>query len=715
MNTGEFFNLYNHGFIRAAVGVPEIRVADPAFNAERTIELLEKAAAEKAVLALFPELGLSAYSCEDLFHQQALLDGVLDALRRVLNASQKLNLVGVVGLPLRVDHLLFNCAVVFHRGKILGIVPKTFLPNYREFYEGRQFAPAAAAHSKFVNVLDQREIPFGEQLLFRCEEEPGLVFFVEICEDLWVPIPPSCRAAMAGATVLLNLSASNITIAKDEYRHSLVSNQSARCIAAYLYTAAGTGESTTDLAWDGHAIIYENGDLVAESQRFRYESQLVLAELDLERLTQERMRQNSFGQCMQQQREKLQDFRNVSFQLELPKTQQLLCRRGLERFPYVPSDPELRDRRCYDAYNIQVQGLVKRLQSARIAKVVIGISGGLDSTHALIVAARAMDLLHLPRSHILAYTMPGFATSQRTLANAKTLMQAIGCAAEEIDIRPSCEQMLSDIGHPYARGEPVYDITFENVQAGERTSHLFRLANLHNALVVGTGDLSELALGWCTYGVGDQMSHYAVNASVPKTLIQFLIRWVADTAQLEENTSAVLRSILETEFSPELIPGDPNGEQPTQRTEEMIGPYELQDFNLYYTLRFGYPPSKIAFLSYCAWRDRAAGHWPDIPEPSRNEYTIGDIKHWLAVFAWRFFQVSQFKRTCIPNAPKVGSGGSLSPRGDYRAPSDSEATVWLEEIKQIPDHDSTKQESSKAAGVSRRSEKARKVGAGGGT
>ena len=687
MKTGEFFNLYNHGFIRAAVGVPEVRVADPMFNAQRTIELMEKAALEKAMLVLFPELGLSAYSCEDLFHQQALLDGALDALRRVLKASAALNLVAVVGLPLQVDGPLFNCAVIVQRGKILGIVPKTFLPNYREFYEYRQFAPAAAAYSNIINVLDQREIPFGERILFHCEDEQRLTFFVEICEDLWVPIPPSCKAALAGATVLLNLSASNITIAKDEYRHSLVANQSARCLAAYLYAAAGPGESTTDLAWDGHALVYENGTLVAESERFRYESQLIIAELDLERLAQERMRQNSFGQSMLQERDELSHFRRVSFNSQLPRTENLLCRRQFERFPYVPSDPELRDRRCYEAYNIQVQGLVKRLQSTGISKVAIGISGGLDSTHALIVTARAMDLLKLPRSNILAYTMPGFATSQRTLSNAKLLMQALGCAAHEIDIRPSCEQMLGDIGHPYARGEPVYDVTFENVQAGERTSHLFRLANLHQALVVGTSDLSELALGWCTYGVGDHMSHYAVNASVPKTLIQFIIRWVADTKQLGAETSRVLRSILDTEFSPELIPGDPNGEQPTQKTEDVIGPYELHDFTLYYTVRFGYEPSKIAFLAYCCWRDRTLGRWPDIPEERRNQYTIADIKHWLSVFAWRFFQLSQFKRSCIPNAPKVGSGGSLSPRGDYRAPSDSEATVWLEEIKQVPEHD----------------------------
>lgn len=690
MKKAEFFNLYNHGFVRAAVAVPESRVADPAFNGARTLELMQRAEREKAILALFPELGLTAYSCEDLFHQQALLDGALDSLRSLVKASETLGLISVVGMPLQVDHLLFNCAVVLSRGKILGIVPKIYLPNYREFYEYRQFAPGAAARSTMVDVLGQQEIPFGERLLFQSTEDRRFTFFVEICEDLWVPIPPSSYAALAGATVILNLSASNITIAKDEYRHSLVSNQSARCLAAYLYTAAGTGESTTDLAWDGHAMVYENGNLVAESERFRYESQLVLADLDLERLTQERMRQNSFGQIMQRQRDELQRFRHVSFGVETPKAGRLLCRREIDRFPYVPSDPAVRDRHCYEAYNIQVQGLAKRLQSARISKVVIGISGGLDSTHALIVAARVMDVLKLPRSNILAYTMPGFATSRHTLANAKALMEAIGCTANELDIRPSCEQMLRDINHPYARGEPVYDVTFENVQAGERTSHLFRLANLHEALVLGTSDLSELALGWCTYGVGDHMSHYSINASVPKTLIQFLIRWAADTNQLGHAASQVLRSIVETEFSPELIPNEVDDDHPGQRTEDIVGPYELQDFTLYYTTRFGYLPSKIAFLAYCCWRDRTLGRWPDTPEAKRNQYTIGDIKHWLSVFAWRFFQVSQFKRSCIPNAPKVGSGGSLSPRGDYRAPSDSEATVWLEEISHIPDHDSGK-------------------------
>jgi NAD+ synthase (glutamine-hydrolysing) len=687
METAEFFNLYNHGLVRVAVGIPEVQVADPAFNGSRTIELIKNAEREKAILALFPELGLSAYSCDDLFHQKALLDGSLECLRSILKVSEALNLIAVVGMPLQVDHLLFNCAVVLSRGRILGIVPKTFLPNYREYYEYRQFASAPAACSTEVEIFDQPGIPFGSHLLFQAQGQREFTFCVEICEDLWVPIPPSSYAALAGATIILNLSASNITIAKDEYRHNLVANQSARCIAAYLYTAAGTGESTTDLAWDGHAIVYESGVLVGESERFCYDSQLVLAEVDLERLALERMRQNTFGQSMQLHREELRRFRKVQFDLQVPKNGRLLCSRTIDRFPYVPSDPAVRDRRCYEAYNIQVQGLAKRLKSSKISKIVMGISGGLDSTHALVVSARAMDVLKLPRSNILAYTMPGFATSQRTLENANALMAAIGCESHELDIRPSCEQMLRDIGHPSATGKPVYDVTFENVQAGERTSHLFRLANLHQALVLGTSDLSELALGWCTYGVGDHMSHYAINASVPKTLMQFLIRWVAETNQLGEQSSRVLRAILETDFSPELIPAENDEEPFAQKTEDVIGPYELQDFTLYYTIRFGYTPSKIAFLSYCSWRNRAQGHWPDVPELKRNQYTIGEIKNWLSVFARRFFQFSQFKRSCIPNAPKVGSGGSLSPRGDYRAPSDSEARAWLEEIKNIPDHD----------------------------
>ena len=683
--SAEFFNLYNHGFVRVATGVPDVRVADSQFNVAATIALMQQAVEQKACLTLFPELGLTAYSCDDLFHQQALLDGAKNALQQVLMASKALDLITVVGLPLQVDHLLYNCAAVVYRGRILGVVPKTFLPNYREFYELRQFAPAAAAHRNSITLCGQDGIPFGEKLLFRAQNKPQLSFFVEICEDLWTPIPPSSQAALAGATLLLNLSASNITIGKPEYRRNLAANQSARCLAAYLYSAAGTGESTTDLAWDGHAMIYENGTLLAESERFHDGSQLVFADIDLDRLIQERMRQNSFAQSVQHFREEIRQFREISFPVDFPDSGRLLCQRQYDRFPYVPSDPARRDDHCSEIFHIQTQGLVKRLKHTGIQKIVIGVSGGLDSTHALIVAARTMDALRLPRRQILAYTLPGFATSAHTLANAKALMQAIGCSAHEIDIRPSCEQMLRDLDHPFIHGKPLYDVTFENVQAGERSNHLFRFANHHNALVLGTGDLSELAMGWCTYGVGDQMSHYAINASVPKTLIQFLIRWVADTQQLGSDASPILHAILNTEISPELIPGAADSEQPAQRTEAVIGPYELQDFNLYYTTRFGYLPEKIAFLAYCSWHDRTLGRWPGTPENKRNQYTIAEIKHWLQVFAYRFFQISQFKRSCIPNSPKVGSGGSLSPRGDYRAPSDSEATVWLDCIKRIPD------------------------------
>lgn len=691
---GDFFNLYQHGFIRVALGIPEVRVADPAFNAARTVALIEQAEAARALLAVFPELGLTAYSCDDLFHQQTLLDGAQAALGAVLRATRDTHLIAVVGLPLRVDNLLFNCAAVLHQGRVLGVVPKTFLPNYREYYEMRQFAPAAAARRRCVSLCGQDDIPFGERLLFRVESDLPWSFFVEICEDLWVPIPPSSYAAMAGATVLVNLSASNVTIGKDEYRHRLVANQSARCLAAYLYTAAGTGESTTDLAWDGHAVVYENGALVAESARFRHDSQLVLAELDVERLAQERMRQTTFGQSVQRHAEEVGRFHEVRVAVDLPqRRERLLCQRQYDRFPYVPANPATRDRRCYEAYNIQVQGLVKRLRSTGIENLVLGISGGLDSTQALIVAARAMDVLGLPRRNIKGYTMPGFATSQRTLRSAHMLMAAIGCEARELDIRPSCEQMLRDLGHPLAGKpwpeppSPVYDVTFENVQAGERTSHLFRLANHCNGLVVGTGDLSELALGWSTYGVGDHMSHYNVNASVPKTLIRYLIRWVAETGQLGNDVSRVLRDVLETEVSPELVPGDDAAGQPSQRTEEAIGPYELHDFFLYYTTRLGYLPTKIAFLAYGCWHDAHSGCWPDIPPDRRHAYGIAEIKRWLTVFAERFFQLSQFKRSCVPNAPKVGSGGSLSPRGDYRAPSDAEATPWLEQIHGIPDRD----------------------------
>jgi len=681
----QFFNLYHHGFIRAAVCIPELRVADTFFNTQKTIELAREAASQKAILAVFPELGLSAYSNEDLFHQDALLVGVTEALSAIVKASEKINLIMAVGAPLQIDCRLFNCAVVFYRGKILGVAVKSYLPNYREFYEGRQFTPAETALSSKIELAGQKEIPFGADIIFKIANINNFNFFLEICEDLWVPIPPSSFAAMAGATIIGNLSASNITIGKSEYRHQLAANQSARLVAAYLYAAAGTGESTTDLAWDGHAMIYENGNLLAESARFLLKAQIIYSDIDLDRLTQDRMRLSSFGQNSATHKQKLLSFRKIEFNVDAFQGK-ILLNREYSRYPYIPADPSQRNQRCYEAYNIQVQGLAKRLKASGIVNLVIGVSGGLDSTHALIVAAKTTDLLGLPRSNVKAYTMPGFGTTSKTYNNALKLMKALGVEANEIDIKPACLQVLKDIKHPFARGKKVYDITFENVQAGQRTAHLFRLANAKSALVVGTGDLSELALGWSTYGIGDHMSHYNVNTSVPKTLIQHLIRWVAHTNQFSPEVSNTLIDVLETEISPELIPGEINN-QPCQKTEDVIGPYELQDFNNFYITRFGYLPKKVAFLAYCAWKDKKKGLWPDIPPEKRNAYSLKEIKKWLYIYLYRFFKTSQYKRSCVPNGPKVGSGGSLSPRSDYRAPSDSEAEVWLKNWEKIPDSD----------------------------
>lgn len=685
-----FYSPYTHGFVRASVCVPSVKVADTAFNAERTIDLGRRCAAEGGAIALFPELGLSAYSNEDLFHQEALLGASLTALERVLEASRSIRCILVVGLPLVVDQKLFNCGVALLQGRILGVTPKTFLPNYREFYEKRQFVSGREARSKEIGLLGRR-VPFGSDIVFRCSNLPDFGFHMEICEDLWTPVPPSTFAALAGATMLLNLSASNITIGKAEYRRELASSHSGRCIASYLYAAAGSGESSTDLAWDGEALIFENGRLLAESPRFVTDERIITADLDLATLVQDRIRMTSFNDSGSVYAERVAAMRTVEFELAVPELGSdgiAALRRTVPRFPYVPGDPASRDERCYEAYNIQVHALAKRMNHSGIENLVIGVSGGLDSTHALIVCARTMDLLGRPRSNIFAYTMPGFATSGSTKRNALDLMQALGVSMNEIDIRPSCMQMFRDLGHPFAEGNPVYDITFENVQAGERTSHLFRLANFHNGMVVGTGDLSELALGWTTYGVGDHMSHYNVNASVPKTLIQYLIRWIIATAQFSAETGRVLQSIVDTEISPELIPGEgaAGNEVPAQSTEAKIGPYELQDFNLYYVTRFGLRPSKVAFLACTAWQDRSSGSWPaELPEERRHAYTLAEIKRWLGVFLYRFFQTSQFKRSCIPNAPKVGSGGSLSPRGDWRAPSDAEAQVWLDELeKNVP-------------------------------
>ena len=684
MNRVPFDSMYRHGFVRTAVCIPFVRLGNPDENAAHTIALAQRASESHTAVVVFPELGLSGYSNEDLFHQDALIEAALAALGRVADATRSLSPLLIVGAPLRIEQKLFNCAVAIRGGQILGATPKMYLPNYREFYERRQFTPGTHALTREVTLLGAT-VPFGSDILYEITSIPECVVHLEICEDLWVPVPPSSHAALAGATVLVNLSASNITIGKAEYRRMLCVSQSGRCIAGYAYAAAGSGESTTDLAWDGHGMVCENGQLLAETERFAAGEQIIIADIDIERLVQERVRMTSFNDAALELRARMPAWRRVRVPVELPDAHVALSRR-VERFPYVPSDPAARDERCREAHSIQVQGLASRLASTGISKAVIGVSGGLDSAHALIVTVRAMDRLGLPRSHVLGFSMPGFATTERTRRNALALMGALGVTSGEIDIRPSCVQMLKDLGHPYADGQPVYDLTFENVQAGERTSHLFRLANQREGLVVGTSDLSELALGWCTYGVGDQMSHYSVNASVPKTLIKHLLGWVISSRQFDEATSRILRSIVDTEISPELIPGEDRAAQPAQISETVLGPFELHDFFLYYISRFGHRPSRVVFLAEHAWRNRHAGVWPDdVPAAERREYDRATIKHWLSVFLRRFFETSQFKRSALPNAPKVGSGGSLSPRSDWRAPSDGHADAWLDELeREVP-------------------------------
>jgi NAD+ synthase (glutamine-hydrolysing) len=678
----DFFSLYSHDFARIACCVPRTRVADAPFNLAETLRLAAEGDKAGAALMVFPELGLSSYAIEDLLLQDALLEEVERSIAEVVKASQKHNPVLIVGAPLRVRGRLYNTAIVIHRGVILGVVPKIYLPNYREFYEKRHFISGANVLEPEITLANQTA-PFGTDFLFRSTGSVPMTFHVEICEDVWVPVPPSSHAALAGAEVLVNLSASNITIGKAETRRLLCASQSSRAIAAYAYSAAGAGESTTDLAWDGHAAIFEVGDLLTESQRFAQESTIIQADIDLGRIRQERLRYNGFADCAANEGTRVTRFRTVTFELDAPK-KSVKLQRAIERFPYVPSDPaKLRDN-CYEAYNIQIQGLAQRLQSSRVGKAVIGVSGGLDSTHALLVTCRAMDLLGLDRKNVLAFTMPGFGTSDKTHKNAWRLMRELGVTAAEIDIKPSALQMLKDIGHPFGSGKKVYDVTFENVQAGLRTDYLFRLANQHGGMVVGTGDLSELGLGWCTYGVGDHMSHYNPNGSVSKTLIQHLIRFVAASGDVDKDTAKTLHDILNTEISPELIPAGASGA--IQSTEQSVGPYALQDFNLFYLTRFGFRPSKIAFLAWNAWHDAAKGAWPaNLPADAKRAFTLAEIKKWMTLFMRRFF-TNQFKRSALPNGPKISSGGSLSPRGDWRAPSDGSPDVWLAELAgHVPD------------------------------
>lgn len=677
----DFFSAYARGFARVAACTHRTVLADPAANAESVLRIARDCHDDGVAVAVFPELTLSGYSIEDILLQDTLLAAVETALAGIVAGSADLLPVLVVGAPLRHLHRIYNCAVVVHRGRILGVAPKSYLPTYREFYERRQLAAGDDAGGT-IRLLGA-DVPFGPDLVFAAADVAGLVLHVEICEDMFVPVPPSALAALAGATVLANLSGSPITIGRAEDRSLLARSASARCLAAYLYAAAGEGESTTDLAWDGQTMIYENGRLLAESERFATGDRRSVADIDLDLLRAERLRMGTFDDNRLRHRAALESFRRIDFELDPPRGD-IGLRRDVERFPFVPSEPARLELDCYEAYNIQVAGLEQRLYALDHPKVVIGVSGGLDSTHALIVAAKAMDRQSRPRSDVLAFTLPGFATGERTRTNAIALSKALGVTFAEIDIRPTAELMLTEIGHPFARGEQVYDVTFENVQAGLRTDYLFRIANQRGGIVLGTGDLSELALGWSTYGVGDQMSHYNVNAGVPKTLIQHLIRWVIGSGQFDEEVGEILQSVLDTEITPELVPAG-SGEQ-VQSSEATVGPYALQDFTLFHVLRYGFGPAKIAFLAHHAWADPGSGAWPPgFPAGKRIGYSLAEIRHWLAVFAQRFYSFSQFKRSAMPNGPKISHGGSLSPRGDWRAPSDMAATVWLEEIeRRIP-------------------------------
>ena len=672
----DFRSIYAHGFARVAACTGAVAIADPRANAEAVLRQARACAEDGVAVAVFPELCLSGYSIEDLLLQDVVLDGVEAALATVVDGSAELLPVLVVGAPLRHRNRIYNCAVVIHRGQVLGVAPKSYLPTYREFYERRQLAPGDDQRGGAIR-LGGADVPFGPDLLFAADDVPGLVVHAEVCEDMWVPVPPSAEAALAGATVLLNLSGSPITVGRAEDRKLLCRSASSRCLAAYVYAAAGAGESTTDLSWDGQTMVYENGTLLAESARFGDADHCAVADVDLDLLRQERSRMGTFDDNRRTHAERTGAFRRVAFTLDPPREGDLGLLRGLERFPFVPADPARLAQDCYEAYNIQVAGLRQRLAAIGGPKVVIGVSGGLDSTQALLVAAQVMDRAGRPRTDILAYTLPGFATSANTKDNAHRLMDALGVTKAELDITPTARLMLDEIDHPFAGGEPVYDVTFENVQAGLRTDYLFRIANQRGGIVLGTGDLSELALGWATYGVGDQMSHYNVNGGVPKTLIQHLIRWVISSGQFDADVSATLAAILDTEISPELVPGEE-----LQSTESIVGPYALQDFTLFHVLRYGLRPSKIAFLAWHAWRDADAGAWPPgFPEDKRGAYDLAEIRRWLEVFCRRYFGFAQFKRSALPNGPKVSAGGSLSPRGDWRAPSDTTAAAWLADLE----------------------------------
>jgi len=672
-----FYDCHAHGFVRVATATPCHRTGDVAYNTKGILAEAQKAHEQNVDLVVYPELCVSSYAIDDLLMQNALLDASEAAIGEIVAASADFTPVLVIGAPLRRNAKLYNCALVIAGGELLGVIPKSYLPNYREFYEKRHFTHGRNCQDLWIGVNGE-EVPFGTDLVFSASNLSGFTFGVEICEDFWAPNPPGTLAALAGALILCNLSASPITIGRADDRHLHCRSSSARSICAYVYSASGHGESTTDLAWDGQGVIYETGGLLAESTRFDLDPELCVVDVDTDKIAGERMRNQTFADAAEAHNRPEDTFRRIVFDHAVEGDIGLI--RPVRRFPFVPNNQKTLDEDCYEAFNIQVDALMRRINATHAKSLIIGISGGLDSTHALIVASKACDRLGLPRTAIRGYTMPGFGTSTETKSNAWKLMEAFGITAEEIDIKPAATRMLEDMGHPFSKGEPQYDVTFENVQAGLRTDYLFRLAGQHSGFVVGTGDLSELALGWCTYGVGDQMSHYGVNSGVPKTLIRYLIRWTVETEQFTSECGEVLMAVYDTVISPELVPAGEDGAM--QSTEEKVGPYELNDFFLHHTIRYGQRPGKIAFLAWHAWRDAAAGQWPaGFPEDRKNQYDLGEIASWLELFLKRFFGFSQFKRSAMPNGPKVSSQGALSPRGDWRAPSDAVADVWVDELR----------------------------------
>jgi NAD+ synthase (glutamine-hydrolysing) len=639
----------DHGFIRVAAAVPELKVAGCGYNTGKIIDMIKEATKAGVQVIVFPELSLTAYTCADLFQQRLLLKGALEGLKRAAESTKRLGIAAIVGLPVFADNQLFNCAAVIQDGRVLGIVPKTYIPGYGEFYEERWFASGKDVKSSSLDLWGS-QVPFGTDLLFEAKGKSNVCFGVEICEDLWAPIPPSSYQAVAGAVMIFNLSASNELIGKHEYRRELIRQQSGKCIAGYIYASSGVNESTTDLVFGGYAMIAENGGVLEESERFLRSGHITMTEIDVQKLENDRIRNTSYMSG-----DDSRSFRRIPFGLYDRKTDEL--KRRVDPHPFVPSNEAERDIRCKEIFSIQTAGLGKRLSHTGVKNAVIGISGGLDSTLALIVTAKTFDLLGIPRKNITAITMPGFGTTDATYNNSLQLIKSFGAEAREINIKESCLQHFKDIGHD----ADIHDVTYENVQARERTQILMDIANKQGGIVVGTGDLSELALGWCTYN-GDHMSMYSVNCGIPKTLVKYLVKWAKDNVA-DEETAQVLQRILDTPITPELLPPDTSGKI-QQKTEDIVGPYELHDFFLYHALRYGAEPSKVLFLAKQAFK---------------GVYDDETINKWLVKFYKRFFS-QQFKRSCLPDGPKVGTI-SLSPRGDWRMPSDASAEEWLKEIE----------------------------------